>query len=170
MSLFIRYGLVMLETLIRSLHQLFYSFKLPALILLSCLIMILVSGPTFAQCAQDPNAPTDSSAVECKAAGIVQVQQLVTRMINISVTIAFMALTVWLVWSAIKLFITSGGDPKNLAHAWQSVTWAFMGIFFLILAYLVIRLVSAVTGADVDSYCFGFPPYCIDQMLPGAGT
>lgn len=129
-----------------------------------------ITDPVYAQCDADPHAPTGSTARECEAAGIIQVQQLVTRMINISVTIAFIALTVWMVWSALKLFITSGGDPKALAHAWQSVTWGFMGIFFLILAYLTMKLIATVTGADVTGYCFGFPPYCIDQLLPGEGT
>lgn len=112
------------------------------------------SGAAFATC--DPNDRTP----EC-AAGIVQVGQLMTRMINISVTIAFMALTVWLVWSAVKFFIVSGGEPKNLAHAWSSVTWAFMGLFFMVLAWLALKLIYAVTGANVTQFCLGFPPYCI---------
>lgn len=95
------------------------------------------------------------------AAGIIQIQELVTRIINISVPIAFMALTVWLIWSAIKLFITSGGEPKAIQQAWQSVTWAFSGIMFLVLAWLVLRLITAFTGVDVTTFCFGFP---------GAGT
>jgi magnesium-transporting ATPase (P-type) len=98
---------------------------------------------------------------ECPAAGILQLQELLTRIINISVTIAFMALTVWLIWGALKFFITSGGDPKAISHAWSSVTWAFMGLFFLVLAYLALKLISDVTGAPVTEYCLGFKPYCI---------
>lgn len=97
----------------------------------------------------------------CNAAGIVQAQELLTRIINISVTLAFMAVTVWLVWGALKFFITSGGDPKALAHAWSSVTWTFMGLFFMVLAWLSLKLILAVTGADVTKYCLGFPPYCV---------
>lgn len=108
---------------------------------------LLFASPVFAQ--------------EVRAAGIIQLQQLITRLINISVTIAFMALTVWLVWSALKFFITSGGDPKALSHAWGSVTWAFMGLFFMVLTYLIFKLIFAVTGANVTEYCLGFPPYCI---------
>lgn len=117
-------------------------------------------SPVFAaDCAVDKDAL--GNPVPCEAAGIIQAQQLMTRLINISVTIAFMALTVWLVWGALKFFITSGGDPKNLAHAWQSVTWAFMGLFFMVLAWLALKLIAAATGADVTSYCLGFPPYCL---------
>lgn len=117
----------------------------------------LYPPPTFAQCT--PTGPNGSTV--CPAAGIVQVQQLMTRMINISVTIAFMAITVWLVWSALKYFITSGGDPKALSQAWASVTWAFMGLFFMVLAWLALKLIFIVTGANVTEFCLGFPPYCI---------
>lgn len=112
-----------------------------------------------ADCTKDKDS--SGNPVPCEAAGIIQVQELMTRMINISVTIAFMSMTVWLVWSAIKFFITSGGDPKALAAAWSSITWIFMGIVFMVLAYLALKLIYAVTGADVTKYCLGFPPYCI---------
>lgn len=91
------------------------------------------------------------------AAGVLQIQELLTRMINISVVIAFMALTFWLGWSAIKLFITSGGEPKAVQQAWQSVTWAFLGIMFLILGWLVLSLIQAFTGVQVTTFCIGFP-------------
>lgn len=122
--------------------------------------ILLLPSPVFAQCTPAP-VPGNPKAVICPAAGIVQVQELLTRIINISVTLAFMAVTVWLVWGALKFFITSGGDPKALAHAWSSVTWTFMGLFFMVLAWLSLKLILAVTGADVTKYCLGFPPYCI---------
>lgn len=127
---------------------------LPSLIILTLLITPLIGSPVFAAC--DSAKPTP----EC-AAGIIQVQELLTRIINISVTVAFMAMTVWLAWSAIKFFITSGGDPKALSQAWASVTWIFMGLVFMALAYLSLKLVSSFAGIDVTKYCLGFPPYCV---------
>lgn len=143
----------------------FFVFRFSLIVFTISLLLFLftlsaVEGPVFAaDCAVDKDAL--GNPVPCEAAGIIQAQQLMTRLINISVTIAFMALTVWLIWGALKFFITSGGDPKALAHAWQSVTWAFMGLFFMVLAWLALKLIAAVTGADVTSYCLGFPPYCI---------
>lgn len=102
----------------------------------------------------------------CPAAGIIQVQELLTRIINLSTTLAFIAATIWLAWSSIKFFITSGGDPKALSQAWASVTWIFMGIVFMILAYLALKLIAAFSGFDVTDYCLGFPPYCIDNPIP----
>lgn len=137
------------------------SFSLKGLIILVFLItsLFFTNSPVFAQCNLGPNKD------QCPAAGIVQVQELVTRMINISVTIAFMAMTVWLAWSAIKFFITSGGDPKALSQAWSSVTWIFMGLVFMALAYLALRLVSSFAGIDVTQYCLGFPPYCAENAI-----
>lgn len=137
-----------------------YSLKtkkniLVALVLFSILYSLFsTQSPVLAAC--DPANPTP----EC-APGVIQLTQLMTRLINISVTIAFMALTVWLVWAALKFFITSGGDPKALAHAWMSITWAFLGLFFMVLAWLVLKLIYATTGANVTEFCLGFPPYCV---------
>lgn len=129
-------------------------------LLFSLYSLLFIPSPVFAQPTGCSNTGVGGTVL-CQAAGLTQVQQLITRLINISVTIAFMALTVWLVWSALKFFITSGGDPKALAHAWSSVTWAFMGIFFMVLAYLTLKLIFAVTGANVTEFCLGFPPYCM---------
>lgn len=134
----------------------FNSKLLPLFI--SLFLFFSLTGLTFAADACDP-------VKGCPAAGIIQVQQLLTRIINISTTIAFMAVTVWLVWGALKFFITSGGDPKALAQAWSSMTWALMGLFFLALAYLVLKLIYAVTGAPVHYFCLGFPPYCAENLL-----
>jgi len=135
-------------------------------LLTSCLILsffaitLFFTPPAFAQPTGCDNGGPGGT-LQCKASGIVQVQQLMTRLINISVTIAFMAVTVWLAWGSIKFFITSGGDPKALAQAWNSVTWAFMGLFFMVLAWLALKLIFAITGANVTQFCLGFPPYCL---------
>lgn len=88
-------------------------------------------------------------------AGLEQLQQLFTRIINISVYLAFMTLTVMLFWGGIK-FIWSGGDKKSLQAAWGTITWAILGILFLAIAWLVLVLVSIITGIDVTKVCFKF--------------
>ena len=138
-----------------------FSKKALSVLFLLLFIQIFLIPLVAAQCPPGP----DGSPV-CPTSGIIQANELLTRLINISVTLAFMALTVWSVWNALKLFITSGGDPKALSHAWSALTWSFMGLFFMVLAYLVLKLIYALTGADVTSYCLGFPPYCIDTTIP----
>lgn len=84
------------------------------------------------------------------AAGVAQLEQLITRIIFISVGLAFMALTVMLVIAAFK-FLTSAGDKKTIASAWQVVTWAFLGIFMMGLAWVALLLVGNFTGINLTT-------------------
>lgn len=89
-------------------------------------------------------------------AGILQLEQLFSRIIYLSVGIAFMALTVMLVYAAIR-FLTSGGDKKTVQSAWQVITWAFLGIFFLGLAWAILLLIRSFTGVNVLDFRLTFP-------------
>lgn len=91
------------------------------------------------------------------AAGLSQIQEMILRIINVSVALAFIAVTVVLFWAGIK-YLTSGGDPKAIAVAHQAVTWAILGALFLALAWLVLLLIKAFTGVDVLKFnLFIFP-------------
>jgi hypothetical protein len=89
-------------------------------------------------------------------AGIVQLEQLFSRIIFLSVGIAFVALTILLVYAAIK-FLTSGGDKKVLAQAWGVITWAFLGIFFMGLAWVIILLIQSFTGVSLTQFSLQWP-------------
>lgn len=89
-------------------------------------------------------------------AGLPQLQDLVVRIINLSAGFAFIAVTVMLVTAGIK-YITSGGDPKALAQAHQTITWALLGIFMMVLAWLILRLIEAFTGVPVTKFVLCFP-------------
>ena len=89
-------------------------------------------------------------------AGLKQLQELITRVINLSVAIAFIALTVMAVYAGIK-FLTSGGEPKSLESARSALTWALLGILFLAIAWLILKLIENFTGVSVTQFCLGFP-------------
>lgn len=93
-------------------------------------------------------------------AGLTQFQELLTRLINISVPLAFIALTVILFYAGIKL-LTSGDEAKPRQAAAMAITWGLMGIVFLVLAWLVLRLIEAFSGVPVTKFCIGFAPYCL---------
>lgn len=90
-------------------------------------------------------------------AGIDQLQQLILRIINLSVGLAFVALLIMLIYGGIK-YLISGGDPKVLPAASHTITWAILGIVFLILAWLILKLIHAFTGVDVTQFCISFSP------------
>ena len=88
-------------------------------------------------------------------AGALQLQELIQRVINLSIPLAFIVLTIMLIVTGIK-FLTSGGEPKALQSASASLTWALLGIVFLVIAWLILLLIKAFTGADVTQFCLGF--------------
>lgn len=89
-------------------------------------------------------------------AGVLQLQQLIQRLINIIVAFAFMAAIAMVAWGGIK-YITSGGDPKSVGPAKDIITWALVGLLFLVIAIVVLRIIAAFTGVNILQFCIGFP-------------
>lgn len=90
------------------------------------------------------------------AAGVAQLEQLVTRIIFLSVGLALSALTVMLVIAAFK-FLTSAADKKTIASAWATITWAFLGILFMGIAWVLLLLIGSFTGLNFLNFSFVFP-------------
>ncbi len=89
-------------------------------------------------------------------AGLPQIQNLFIRIINISVPLAFVAMTVMLVYAGV-MYIVSGGETKSIQQASGIMTWALMGIVFLVLAWLILLLIQAFTGVQVTQFNLSFP-------------
>lgn len=92
-------------------------------------------------------------------AGLPQLQSLIDRFISISVPLAFVVLVIMLSIAGFK-YLTSGGDPKGLGSASGTITWALLGMLFLVIIWLVLQLIQAFTGVNVTNFCLGFKPFC----------
>jgi hypothetical protein len=92
-------------------------------------------------------------------AGVAQLQALFERVLELLVPIAFIVLFIMLFYAGIR-FIISGGESKNLGEASKIITWALLGMLFLVLAWLVLRLIEGFTGIPVTKFCIGFKPLC----------
>jgi hypothetical protein len=90
------------------------------------------------------------------AAGVTQLEELVTRIIFLSVGLALSALTVMLVIAAFR-FLTSAADKKTIASAWATISWAFLGILFMGIAWVILLLVGSFTGLNFLQFSFLFP-------------
>jgi len=84
-------------------------------------------------------------------AGAAQLQDLFLRILNISVALAFFALLIVLIYAGFR-YLTSGGDAKSLAGASQAITWALLGVLFLALAWLALKLIEIFTGVKVTDF------------------
>lgn len=80
-------------------------------------------------------------------AGLNEIEKVFRNIISVSAALAFIALLVMLVWAGIK-YLTSGGEPKMVQTAHQTVTWALLGVLFMVIAWLVLQLIAAFTGIE----------------------
>jgi len=85
-------------------------------------------------------------------AGVAELENLVSRIISLSVAASGIALLVVLTIAGFK-FLTSGGEPKAIQSASQAVTWALLGMLFLVIAWLVLQLIESITGVQVTKFC-----------------
>lgn len=46
-------------------------------------------------------------------------------------------------------FLTSGGDPKSVAAARTTLTYAIIGVILVVVVWLILTLIEAVTGVPV---------------------
>jgi hypothetical protein len=84
-------------------------------------------------------------------AGLEEIGDIFVRLISIVVGLGFIALLVMIVMAGFK-YLTSGGDPKNIQAAHQTASWAFLGVIFLAVSWLILQLIAAFTGIDVTIF------------------
>ncbi|OGE43919.1 hypothetical protein A3B45_02725 [Candidatus Daviesbacteria bacterium RIFCSPLOWO2_01_FULL_39_12] len=114
-----------------------------------------------AQCITSTPPPPSAVPFEVGSdpAGIVQLEQLFINIVFVAVGLGFIALFVFLTWAGFK-YLTSGGEPKTVHLAHQTVTWALLGVIFLAIAWLVLQLIAVFTGINVTIFNLRtlFPP------------
>jgi hypothetical protein len=49
-------------------------------------------------------------------------------------------------------YITSGGDPKKVESARNTLTYAIGGVIFIALAYLILKFIEVFTGVPVTEF------------------
>lgn len=54
-------------------------------------------------------------------------------------------------------YLTSGGDPKATETAQKTLTYAIGGMVLLAGSYLILRIISDFTGADVTNFVITRP-------------
>lgn len=92
-------------------------------------------------------------------AGLTQLQELINRIISISVYFGFLAFFIMLIYNGF-IFLTSSGKPEKIKNANEGMVWAFLGLIFLAVAWLILLLIKTFTGVDVVNFCLGFKPFC----------
>ncbi len=93
---------------------------------------------------------------DCVSDGVATIQGLTCVLKNvISPLPALIALAaVGMIIMAGLRIINAGSDPKALAGAWSSFTYAIIGLILLSAVWLILILIKNFTGADVTNLQF----------------
>lgn len=62
-------------------------------------------------------------------------------------------------------YITSEGDPKKVGEASGALTFAFYGVIILALAYLILVIISRITGAELSFFSIYYDPTLVTGHL-----
>lgn len=101
-----------------------------------------------AYAACDPAKPG-----ECPA-GLLQIEALFRQILSVAVAGAVIALVLMLIYGGIR-FLVSGGEAKNIKPASETITWALLGMVFLVIAWLLLLLIRAFTGVNLVEFNIG---------------
>lgn len=69
------------------------------------------------------------------------------NLITAAVVFAGVVAVIFIIVAGYK-YLTSGGDPKKLEGAQKTLTFAIIGLFLIVFSFLIINLISYVTGVS----------------------
>lgn len=70
------------------------------------------------------------------------------NIINVFTTLAGIIALILIIYSGIK-FIRSGGDKERIESARKTLTFAIIGLIFIMFAFFIIIIISNITGVSV---------------------
>ena len=88
-------------------------------------------------------APIETSGGVATLRGL---EGLFQNVLGAALSVAGIALFIMLLLGGFQ-FMTAGGDPKKVSSAWNTLTYAIVGLILVALSYLIIAFISSFTGA-----------------------
>lgn len=80
-----------------------------------------------------------------------QLETVFANVVGVIVPFGAIVLFVMLLYGGIR-YITSGASPQNVEQARKIITYAILGVVLLAMAFLILVIIQAVTGANVTTF------------------
>lgn len=80
-----------------------------------------------------------------------------SNILAVVTVLAAMAALVMLIFGGFR-YIIAQGDPKAVAAARGTVTWAVVGLVMIIVSWLIILFLSQFLGINLTNFCFSPNP------------
>ncbi len=96
-------------------------------------------------------APVTNDAGGGGFASLSQLTNVFVNITSIVSTVIGFVLLLMLIRGGIG-YITAQGDPKAVASARSTLTWAFIGLLVVLASFLIISLLTGVLGVDLTRF------------------
>ena len=126
--------------------------RLSKLLFLFLTFFILFLGPNTISAQGKPVELTDKGY-----APLTELETIFANILNVITVLAGFAVLLILVIGAFR-YMTAQGDPKAVGAARSHITWAFIGLFFIVVAWLIILLLDQFTGINLTTFTITEPP------------
>lgn len=84
-------------------------------------------------------------------ATIGDLQKIFQNLVSALIALGGIILFIMLIVGGVK-YITSGGDPKATQGAKNTITYAIGGLVLILISYLILVVIKAITGANVTQF------------------
>jgi hypothetical protein len=78
-------------------------------------------------------------------------EYIFNNILTVALAFAGIVLFILIIVSGFK-FITAGGEPPKIEAARKTLTSALAGIVFIVLSYLILRMIQIFTGVDITTF------------------
>ena len=109
------------------------------------LSFVILPMSTLAQTAPRPLTSDNPPKIQ-------ELSNLFFNAIVVVATIAGFASFLALIFGGFR-YITAQGDPKATASARGIITWAVVGLAFIIIAWLILSFIAEFTGLPLTTFC-----------------
>jgi len=116
--------------------------------LLSAMLFLSTAAPIYAQAKLVDTSPG--------YAPLTELETIFGNVLNVVTLLAGFAVLLMLIIGAFR-YMAAQGDPKAIGSARSHITWAFIGLFFIVAAWLVLLFVAQFTGVNLTHFCVQLP-------------
>ena len=99
-------------------------------------------------CLSEPGNPNSAATLQC-------LPVVFNNVVQWALTFAGIAALFFIILSGYK-YMSSGGDPKQAGEARQTLTYAIIGLLVILFSFLILNIISYVTGVGCITLPFGF--------------
>jgi putative flippase GtrA len=85
--------------------------------------------------------------IQSDVATLACIPAVIANILSAAIAFGGIIATAFVIWGGYK-YIRSGGDPKQVDTARQTITYAIIGLVIVMLAYFILWLISRLTGVE----------------------